>query len=141
MLTILASLLGFLGSAFPEFIKIWKDKSDKKHELMLLQMQMEHQKQGYTERLAEINANADIAESAAIYKTYLTNITWVDALNGTVRPVIAYSFFLLYAGVKILQYNANMPWLLWTEEDQAIFAGIISFYYGQRAMNKIRGGK
>ena len=138
MLTILASLLGFLGSAFPEFIKLLRDTSDKKHELSILQLQMQQQSQGHNERLAEINANADIAESQAIYKTYSTNITWVDALNGTVRPVIAYAFFLTYAGVKILQYNANLPWLLWTEDDQTIFAGIISFYYGQRSMNKIR---
>jgi hypothetical protein len=32
-------------------------------------------------------------------------------------------------------------WVLWQAEDQAIFAGIISFYFGQRAMSKLRGGK
>jgi hypothetical protein len=68
-------------------------------------------------------------------------IRWVDALNGTVRPVIAYSFFILYALVKGMQFSAGLPWLLWTEEDQAIFAGIISFYFGQRAMSKLRQGK
>ncbi|MFO1242038.1 MAG: hypothetical protein U1E36_02395 [Rickettsiales bacterium] len=38
--------------------------------------------------------NADIAESRALYQTYNTGIRWVDTLNGTVRPVIAYNFFL-----------------------------------------------
>ncbi len=57
------------------------------------------------------------------------------------RPVIAYSFFILYALVKVMQFSADMPWLLWTAEDQAIFAGIISFYFGQRAMAKLRSGK
>ncbi len=30
---------------------------------------------------------------------------------------------------------------LWTQDDAAIFAGIISFYFGQRAMSKVRSGK
>lgn len=151
MITLLGSLLGFFGSAFPEFIKMWKDASDKKHEITLLQMQMQLQAQGHTERLEEINTQADIAESAALYKTYNTGISWVDALNGTVRPVIAYAFFLLYAAVKFMSYAAvahsdAVPFVvlhdtIWTEDDAAIFAGIISFYFGQRAMNKVRGRK
>ena len=35
----------------------------------------------------------------------------------------------------------DTPWLLWSDEDKAIFAGIISFYFGQRAMSKVRQGK
>lgn len=141
MITLLGSLLGFIGAAFPDFLKLFKDSADRKHELAILQIQLEQQKQGHSNRLEEIYVEADIAESKALYKTYNTGIRWVDALNGTVRPVIAYSFFLLYASVKIMHFSADLPWLLWTEEDQAIFAGIISFYYGQRAMSKIRGGK
>jgi len=37
-----------------------------------------------------------------------------------------------------------LPWhmeMLWSLEDQAIFAGIISFYFGQRAMSKVRSGR
>jgi hypothetical protein len=141
MITLLGSLLGFISSTFPDLLKLFRDASDKKHEITLLQMQMDFQAQGHQERLEEINTNADIAESQALYKTYTTGISWVDALNGTVRPVIAYSFFILYAAVKIINYSADLPWLLWTEDDQAIFAGIISFYFGQRAMSKLRSGK
>jgi len=141
MITLIGALLGFIGSAFPDILKIWRDSADRKHELAILQMQMEQQKQGHTNRLEEINVQADIAESRALYKTYNTGIKWVDALNGTVRPVIAYSFFILYAVVKGMQFSADLPWLLWTVEDQAIFAGIISFYFGQRAMSKLRQGR
>jgi GH24 family phage-related lysozyme (muramidase) len=40
----------------------------------------------------------------------------VDALNGTVRPVLAYAFFLLYAGVKYAQaltfmHGGALPWV------------------------------
>ncbi len=141
MITLLGALIGFISSAFPDLLKIWRDAADRKHELAILQMQMEQQRQGHTNRLEEINVQADIAESRALYKTYNTGIKWVDALNGTVRPVIAYSFFILYAVVKAMQFSVDLPWLLWTAEDQAIFAGIISFYFGQRAMSKLRQGR
>lgn len=149
MITLLGSLLGFISSAFPDLLKIWRDAADRKHELAILQMQMEQQRQGHTHRLEEINVQADIAESRALYKTYHSGIQWVDALNGTVRPVLAYAFFLLYASVKWAQLAAfsgsvtfieALP-LIWHVEDQAIFAGIISFYFGQRAMSKLRQGR
>lgn len=109
------------------------------------------QAQGHRERIEEITANADIAESAALYKTYSTGIEWVDALNGTVRPVLAYAFFLVFALNKAyLAYsfvpNPALPWItlaqvLWTPEDSVIFASIISFYFGSRALSRARQGK
>lgn len=36
MLTLLGSLLGFLGSTFPEFLKLFRDSQDRKHELAIL---------------------------------------------------------------------------------------------------------
>lgn len=142
MITLLGSLIGFLGAAFPDILKLFRERDDRKHELAVLDKQVEMQRLGYMQRLDEIQTQAGIAESQAIYKTYKTGIHWVDALNGTVRPVLAYAFFLLYAVVKLMQYEAAGTLLiLWNEEDQAIFAGIISFYFGQRAMHKLRTGK
>lgn len=139
MIALLGSLLGFISGAVPDIFKIFQDKRDKEHELEILKLQMEQQAQGHAEKLAEIDATADVAEQAAIYKTYSTGIGWVDALNGTVRPVIAYAFFLLYSVVKVLQFHNGLNWQLWTEEDQVIFATVISFYFGSRAMQKARG--
>jgi hypothetical protein len=141
MITLVSSLIGFISAAFPDFLKLFRDAQDRKHELAILAMQMEQQRLGHSNRLEEIQLNADISETQSLYRTYTIGIRWVDALNGTVRPVIAYSFFILYAVVKIMQFSANLPELLWTAEDQAIFAGIISFYFGQRAMAKLRSGK
>jgi hypothetical protein len=149
MVTLLGSLIGFISAAFPDLLKIWRDAADRKHELTILEMQMAQAAQGHQQRLEEINAQADIAESKALYKTYYSGIRWVDALNGTVRPVLAYSFFLLYFVIKCMQFAMvdladPLPWqiaTLWSVEDQAIFAGIISFYFGQRAMAKVRSGK
>ena len=148
MITLLGALLGFFSSAFPDLIKLYRDRQDKAHELAILQLQMQQQSQGHQERLEEIGATADIAEASALYQTYTTHIAWVDALNGTVRPVLAYAFFLVYAYVKYLKYTV-MPenaliWqveAIWGDEDMAIFASIVSFYFGSRALSRARQGK
>lgn len=146
MMTLLATLLGFISSTFPDLLKLWKDGADRKHELAILQMQLEQQRQGHVNRLQEIQIAADGIEARALYKTYSIGIKWVDALNGTVRPVLAYSFFLLYSVIKYAQISLLLDFapilealpLIWHGEDQTIFAGIISFYFGQRAMSKLR---
>lgn len=149
MITLFGALVGFLGSIAPDIMKLFRDHQDRRHEMAILQLQLEQQRQGHTHRLEEINAQADISEAKALYRTWQSGVKWVDALNGTVRPVLAYAFFLLYGAVKIMQFSmvdltSPLPWqlsVLWGPEDQAIFAGIISFYFGQRAMHKVRIGK
>ena len=147
MITLLASMAGFISSLIPEILKYFLDKSDKKHEVQLLEYQIKLQKISHGNRLEEIMAMGSTEEMRALYKTYKTGICWVDALNGSVRSVLAYAFFGLYTFIKFLQYQiiassfnmADIINILWNVDDQAIFAGIISFYFGQRAMSKLRG--
>ncbi len=146
MLTLLGSFLGFLGSLVPEFFRNFQDRRDKSHELEILKMQMQLQQQGVSERLDEINARADIAQANNIYKTFYSGHKDADRLNAIVRPVIALGFFGLYCLLKLLAFYhlpqaGGAPFIviygaLWTDEDAAIFAGIISFYFGNRALNK-----
>lgn len=146
MVTLLASIAGFFTSLAPEILKIFKDQHDKKHELEIFDRQIEFSKLKSASSLEEISIGQEILESAALYTTYKTGVGWVDALNGTVRPVLAYSFFIMYSSVKYIQYksisNAALVVeyldVLWSIDDQAIFAGIISFYFGQRTFAKLR---
>jgi hypothetical protein len=146
MITLLASIAGFISSIFPEILKLIKDKNDKAHELNILDRQVEFSKQNNTRYIEEVQASRDFAETISLYSTYKTGINWIDALNGTVRPVLAYSFFALYALIKYSQYKAitsaqgsiiEFLHIIWSIDDQAIFAGIISFYFGQRTFNKL----
>jgi hypothetical protein len=144
MFTILSTLIGFLSSGLPSLFKYLNDKNDKAHELAIMQMQMEMAKLEFKEQLEEMNIKADVSERATLYTTYKTGITWIDAFNGTVRPVVTYLLVLLYITVKIMQYNGlhgDIPEfekleILWTQEDHALFAGVISFYFGMRHFNK-----
>jgi hypothetical protein len=55
------------------------------------------------QRLEEIQIAADVAESQALfsYANHPTATPWVEALQASVRPVITYAFFLVFAVVKI----------------------------------------
>ncbi len=144
MISIISAVLGFFGSMLPDLLSIYRDTADRKHELDVMKLQMEQQRQGHANKLDAINLEADISETRTLYNTYHSTIRWVDALNATVRPVLAYAFFLLYASVKWMQLSIigfsleDAALILWGQEDQAIFAGIISFYFGQRAFRKMR---
>lgn len=145
MITLLASIAGFISSIIPEIIKYFKDINDKKHELDILKKQIEYNSMNSNKNLEEIHISRDILEQASLYSTYRTKIRWVDTLNGSVRPILAYNFFLMYMSIKYLQYQAISNTthviqyidIIWTTDDQAIFAGIISFYYGQRTFRNV----
>lgn len=144
MITLLASIAGFAGSLIPEIFKIVIDKNDKKHELEIMDRQMSLREKSIDSRLEEISNYSDVKEMQTLYSTYKSGVFIVDIINASVRPLLAYAFFALYAMVKYYQFEMILGIddykmvmnILWNQEDQAIFAGIISFYFGQRAMNR-----
>ena len=151
MLTLLGSLLGFVTSAFPDLLGLFRDSQDRKHELAILDRQMEQMKLGHQQRLEEIEVQGDIAESQALYRhDKPVGVVWVDSLRASVRPIITYAFFLLFAAVKgsALYILMAVEGLLlaealphiWDPETQALFAAVMSFWFGQRALNKLRNG-
>ena len=113
---------------------------------------MKMQELGHTQRLEEINVQADIGESQALYKSAApTGVAWVDALAGTVRPVITYAFFALFAAVKgsALYVLIAVEGLViadalprvWDPETASLFAAVMSFWFGSRSLAKMRGGR
>ena len=151
MITLLGSLLGFLGSAFPEMLKVYRDSRDQAHELAILDRQMQMMVQGHQQRVEEIEVQADAGVAKALYRhARPVGIRWIDGMAGTVRPVITYAFFLLYAVVKLSQWFIvrdvmGSNWAeaisnIWHMEDQALFATVISFWFGQRMLLKSRQG-
>ena len=154
MLTILTSIIGFVGGFVPDILKYFKQKQDNAHELEVMKLQMEAQEKLHTQRLEEINAQADIAESKALYesaKIEYTGVGWVDGtigfLNGTVRPVVAYLFVGLYSVVKLAQVysmveGSGTTYLdavkyTYTELDMSCLMLVLSYYFGQRMATKV----
>lgn len=148
MFTLLGSLLGFLSSALPDILKLIRDRSDKKHELAILDKQIEMQREGNANRLEEINIKADVAESMALYKeaSVPSGVKWVEGLRASVRPVITYAFFMLFCTVKLtllytlIEDGGSFKYALlaiWDDESKALFAAIISFWFGSRNIAKV----
>ena len=153
MLTLLGSLLGFITSAFPQLLGLIRDWQDRRHELAILDRQMEMQKLGHTQRLEEIAVAADIAESQALYRhdAQPSGVKWVDGLRSSVRPMITYAFFLLFAAVKGsglylliavegLVLAEALP-QVWDAETAALFAAVVSFWFGARSLAKAKQGR
>lgn len=148
MLTLLGSIIGFVGSLIPNFFKLYQDKADRLHELELFDRQLKLLKHNHAQKLDELYEERLTRELTMLYQNAApTGVKWVDALSGTVRPVITYCFFLLFCTVKLCQVFTIMEVTealslarailrIWHEEDQALFAAVMSFWFGQRALHK-----
>ena len=151
MLTLLGSLLKFATSAIPDIMSLFRERADRAHELAVLDRQMEQMRLGHSQRLEEIEVNADIAESKALYRHDAAlggSSRWVDGLRASVRPLITYAFFILFASVKGsglylliavegLLIAEALP-RIWDPETQALFAAVMSFWFGNRTLSKLR---
>ena len=161
MIALLSTLLGFAASSVPKLFELFQDKRDKKHELELMKYQAEMDKQR-----ADANLEASIVQSQgamniAVQQSYQADIeankelgnSWIVGFSASVRPVITYAFFALYASVKVANFwlltHPEMPWqqaltysqalaMIWGDEDMAIFGAVVSFWFGVRLG---KGGK
>lgn len=142
MLSLFGSLLGFGTSFLPKIMDYFQDKQDKAHELSMLAAQTDAQVRLEGVRLQAMNVEADIRESEALLK-YDAKLNsraskWVVNLAASVRPVLSYLFFIEFF---VLTLCVNMGWMdleqytaIWNAEMQAIFAAVVSFWFGSRTM-------
>ncbi len=147
MFTLLASAAGFISGIVPQVIKIWDKKQNSKQSLALLDRQIELSKIDGAQRTAAARITQETAASTALYThdTQLAGAGWVESLRASVRPFLTYAFFALFASVKIsalvvLARQSDvitaLP-LLWDEPTQVLFAAIVSFWFGNRAVSKL----
>ena len=154
MLALLGSLLGLFGAFFPRLIGLFENRQNHAQELELLKVQGEFQMRaieaGHAAKMAETNAQADIATDMAAFAAALkpSGVAWIDGFNGFVRPFLTLCFFGLYAGVKAAQFAvlqqdysgaAATVVSMWGDEDWAVWAAIVTFWFGNRTFNKERG--
>ena len=144
MLSLFGSLLGFGTSFLPKVMDYFQDRSDKKHELAVMEVQIRQQKELASQKLEMVNVEADIREVEALQKSMQpTGGKWVDGLRGSVRPVITYAFFLLFVFVEVSAYlsltaqgvsGLDAVDAVWDEDTKALFAAVIAFWFGGRAI-------
>ena len=150
MLSILGSLLGFASSAVPAITDSFAKKTDQKHELEKMRVMAELRKDGYDHDIKMYNemGAAQEHERLIAHDVAISNTGgWISALQRSVRPVITYAFFGLFCTIEIVLLMEALDKgtdfseainLLWDDETKAIFAAIISFWFGSRAIEKSR---
>ena len=160
MLTLFSTLASFLSGGLPRLLDFFQDRTDKKHELQMAQMQIERELQlkkaglEVQERIEAIELQGIEVRAALDERTALYNhdieigkgaSRWVINLRACVRPIITYGMFILFAFVEIFGFyyatHSNVDFMvalqtLWNTETQIIWASIVSFWFGTQAFKK-----
>ena len=160
MLSILSAVLGFATSGLPSILDFFKQKGDQKHEQSMARLDMERAlalaEKGYAsqERIEEfrtdqVEMETYAQERMALYKHDAKMSEgaspWVLNLRASVRPVITYLmlFVLLFVDIVGLIWAiksgvdfATAMEIVFSNEEMAIFASIIGFWFGSRRWDK-----
>jgi hypothetical protein len=160
MITLLSTLVSFLAGGLPKLLDFFQDKSDKKHELALANLQKEKElemiKLGFVaqQRVEEIRTDqialqTAVQERESIYKHDIEigkgASQWVVNLRASVRPAITYGLFLIFCFVEVAgfwyatQVEADFTVVLdqlWDDETQLIWASVVAFWFGTQAFSK-----
>jgi hypothetical protein len=130
MLSILSAVLGFATSGLPSVLDFFKQKGDQKHEQSMARLDME--------RALALAEKGYASEGAS---------PWVLNLRASVRPVITYIFVFIVLFIDIV----GLIWaiksgvdfvtaleIIFSDEEMAIFASIIGFWFGSRHWDRHR---
>ena len=145
---------GGLMRIVPELVTIFNKKQDNKHELDMLDRQIQLEQYQAEHKRQEIVITGDINEALAVLdaqkeavkgQMQLTGMKWVDALNFLVRPLTTYYVLILYGLAKIAMFAVAIStgitgWesilMIYGDDDKSILAGILAFWFVGRVLDK-----
>jgi hypothetical protein len=126
MMTLISTIVSFLMGGVPKILDFMQDRSDKKHEIQLAQMQLtqqiEMQKQGFVAQqqtaaieFEGLKVDAEVRQGQQHLDEKLALLAhdtasavgasqWVINARAMVRPAITYGMFLLLAFVDIFGF-------------------------------------
>ena len=144
MISLIGSLLGFASGVVPEVLGYFRKQQDHEFELELYAAKAKYAEALTANKLKELDLKAEIQELKSLYKhdqTLKTSSPFISALRASVRPVITYFFFFMFVGVEIsVIFSLVHPAMIdqiWNENTQGLFAAVLSFWFGSRAMSKV----
>ncbi len=156
---------GVVGGALrliPEALTFFDKKNDRKHELAMLDKQVAADTLRGSQALEKTKVEGDISQTVKGMEAFVeavkgqakplenTGSKWINFVNGlnqSVRPVIAYLLVSAYLTIKIMGCVAlwqdgvvamDIAKIMYTEDDQAILAGVLNFYFLNRVFDKKR---
>ena len=147
---LLGSVLGFGGSVVPAITDHFKTKANNKFELQKMEKMAELRAAGYDHEIKMYEQmGADKEHDRLIQHDISINQSTgiIAGLQKSVRPVITYAFFGLFCAIEYTLLMQAMEEgksvaesinILWDDDTKAIFAAIMSFWFGSRAVEKAR---
>ncbi len=160
MLSLISSLMGFAAGGLPKVLDFVQDRGDKKHELAMMAANREREialaKEGFIAqarveeiKTEQIEMQTQAQEKLAMWKHDMKigegASTWVINLRASVRPVVTYIFVGLLVVVDVAgiwyAYSTGVAFaeamdMVFSDDEMAILAAIISFWFGSQAFNK-----
>jgi len=147
MLALLSPLFGILGSLLPSVVRIFERKQEIKYEIELTKIKLDaaERQADLTYSIEMVKGDAQSRQSALDHDKSLDGGKFINALRASIRPVITYTFFFLFVGVKVaaayvmLSSGQSVPEMLkavWDVETMSLFSTIIAFWFGSRVMEK-----
>lgn len=148
---LIGGAIGAVARFAPEVLKFFDRKNERKHELAISAQQMELVKVQGNMKLDSDRIIADgqqmVAGLEAIkeaYNTQKTGFKFADTVSALVRPGVTYMVVGFWAIVKVAAYvqlSGDLPWevaiqTIWGDNDWAMFAGIINFWFLGRVFEK-----
>jgi hypothetical protein len=151
--SLVAAFLGFLAAQFPDFIDMLRDRFTHQRELESKQQELDAAAQGYQytiheqgeqleSQASQINVLQRQAEDSDADNDIKGHV-WLQFLRSSVRPVITYGFFAVFAIVALFSLHHGLvvdhipvkdifP-VIWDEDTEDLFAAVIAFWFGSRA--------
>lgn len=154
------AIVGFVAATGPHVIQMLKDRWAHQRYLELKNAELEAQKQTFEQLVASQNATIAAQVQALATASQATAAPApvptpcdddevkghpvMQFLRSSVRPLVTYGFFIVFAAVKLfaLRYalHNHLPFAdtldaVWDEDTESLFAAVITFWFGSRAVN------
>lgn len=152
--SLLGGVFGGLLRLAPEVFKIFDRANERKHELAMMQAEMEFAKIRGEIAMRQVEATMTMAEMNTMAEAFKEQSQtaqaagkFVAAISALVRPTVTYMFLGLYAAVKIaafmiaIQQNGDWKEVLiqmWGADDLAVFNMVLSFWFVGRVYERTR---
>ena len=150
----LSMILGFVSSTVPEVFKFLNKKTDQKHELALLDKQLEIQKMIEQERTQQVTiqgntdmyvADNSLLEAAINAQTEAVKVdgvyNWVKSLNAAVRPLMGMAVVMVIwtglVAVFIPSVAASFNAMLGVPLIVELVLYIAGYFLGSRSISKM----
>jgi hypothetical protein len=142
--TLLGGILGGVARFVPELLKFFDRKGERKHELAMLDKQIEVDKVR-SAAAADATQAAQFTEAlAALKSAYETQAiksgnTMLDGIAILVRPTVTYVIFAMWVVVKLAslrEFTTLNAW--WGDADQAMLSAILNFWFLGRVFDKVK---